>query len=148
MQSNDTAANTPDTADVVVLALDENSVAHVLLVLRSDDSDAFPACWALPGGYVDPGETARQAAERELREETGLNLANPDLTLVGRYDAPGRDPRGPVASEAFLAVLPHTYTPTAGDDAVAAHWVPLHHAKGLAFDHDQILADARALNRL
>ncbi|TDD08105.1 NUDIX hydrolase [Saccharopolyspora terrae] len=138
MQVNDSIPS-PDTADIVLFAQHEG-LTHVLLVRRADDSDAFAGHWALPGGFVDPGETALQAATRELGEETGLTAAG--LTWVGRYDAPGRDPRGRVVSEAFTAVLPQMFRPTAGDDASAAEWIPLHQITRLAFDHNQILTDA------
>ncbi|MEV0698617.1 NUDIX hydrolase [Saccharopolyspora sp. NPDC050389] len=139
MDSN-RSLNVPDTADIVLFAV-ADGVPHVLLVQRSWDSDAFPGAWALPGGFVDSGETAIEAAYRELREETGIQVAA--LALVGRYDKPGRDPRGPVISEAFSAVLPVMPQPEAGDDARAAKWIPLHEATNLAFDHDQILTDAK-----
>lgn len=139
-------ASRPDTADIVLFAL-HNGKPQVLLVQRSWDSDAYPGVWALPGGFVDEGETALQAAHRELHEETGLMAWA--LTRVGRYDAPGRDPRGPVVSEAFMTVLPIRHLPIAGDDARAALWVPLQPAleqpEVLAFDHHHILTDAHNL---
>lgn len=131
------------TTDIVLLTLDRG-VPHVLLIRRSPQSDAFPGAWALPGGYVDPGETAEDAARRELAEETGLTVPTVwDFLKV--YDDPKRDPRGRVVSRAFVGILPAPVKPRAGDDAAAAKWVPTDRATGLAFDHDRILRDA--LNR-
>lgn len=131
------------TADVVLFARNPEDVLCVLLIQRSDDSDAFPGCWALPGGYLDPGESSEYAARRELREETHL-IAPPALTLVDRYDTPGRDPRGTVISTAYTAHLDHMPTPRADDDARAAQWMPVPLAidQGLAFDHALIVTDA------
>jgi 8-oxo-dGTP diphosphatase len=81
------------------------------------------------------------AVVRELREETGLVArAGP---LVGVYSAPERDPRKHTASVVF-EMRGRPRAPSGGDDAASAAWVPLALAKGLAFDHDQILEDALA----
>ncbi|MEO5877549.1 MAG: NUDIX hydrolase [Streptosporangiaceae bacterium] len=77
------------TADVVCVRGD-----HVLLIERG--WDPHKGLLALPGGHVDAGETAVAAAVRELAEETGVGVDAADLTLIGVYDRPDRDPRGPV----------------------------------------------------
>lgn len=100
------------TVDVVLLCGDS-----VLLIRRY--WPPFADRWALPGGHVDRGETARQAAVRELREETGITVPANDLGLVGVYDEPGRDPRGRYVSVAFVAVVDFV-SPVAGDDASSA----------------------------
>jgi 8-oxo-dGTP diphosphatase len=131
------------TADLVLFAW-QRAELHVLLIQRGHDSDAYPGRWALPGGYLDPGETPEQAARRELAEETGLT--SPTLLhRVGVYDKPGRDPRGRVVSTAFTAVLPQARRPRAGDDARAARWWPINELPSLAFDHLRILTDALRL---
>lgn len=130
-------------ADVVLFSRNED-VLHVLLIRRSDDSDAFPGAWALPGGCVEPDETAQHAACREAGEETDVHVSSLMLDLVGHYDEPGRDPRGRVVSIAYRAMLDGLPTATAGDDAVEVRWMPYDEAvvSPLAFDHTTILFDA------
>jgi len=111
----------------------------VLLVRRG--GPPFRGRWALPGGFVEARETVEAAALRELREETGLR--GRILRLVGVYSGPDRDPRRPTTTVAFL-VTGRGGAPTGGDDAAEAAWVPLRTARRLAFDHDQILRDARS----
>lgn len=123
------------TADVVLIA-DE----HVLLIERG--WAPFEGMWALPGGHVDPGETDRTAAARELVEETGITVAAADLRQVGPFTAPGRDPRGRYVTIAYTATLPEAVPPMAGDDATAARWWPLNTLPELAFDHADILRTA------
>ncbi len=123
------------TADVVLLA-----AGRVLLIERG--WDPYAGCWALPGGHVDAGETSLAAAARELEEETGVMVPAADLSQVGAYDAPGRDPRGRYVTVAYTATLPSPVPPTAADDATAARWWPLNALPDLAFDHAEILAAA------
>ncbi len=129
------------TADVVAVRADDGAV---LLIERG--WDPFEGDLALPGGHVDPGETSRAAAVRELLEETGVQVTEDDLTLVGIYDAPRRDPRGRYISAAYAVTVPAGTTAQAGDDAAAVQWVPLADAAGmgpagdvLAFDHGAIV---------
>jgi 8-oxo-dGTP diphosphatase len=125
------------TVDVAVL-----TDASVLLVQRANDP--FAGRWALPGGFIDPGERALAAAVRELAEETGLHAGADRLELFGVYDAPGRDPRGPSMSIAFLMRVPAELAAQGADDAADARWWPLDGLPALAFDHAQLVADAAA----
>lgn len=95
--------------------------------------------WALPGGFVENGESVEQAVVRELKEET--NLVPRRYRLLGVYSRPGRDPRGPSASVVFRMYGPRE-PPTGGSDAQEAEWVSLSKARTLAFDHAEIVADA------
>lgn len=130
------------TTDIVAFRGDT-----VLLITRRDDP--FQGCLALPGGYIDPGETPVDAAIREAEEETGLALAEDQMHYIGVYDEPGRDPRGPVSSTAYATVITGDVTVQAGDDAATAEWVDLDTARRseMAFDHGRILADAYTLIR-
>ncbi|MFE2749633.1 NUDIX domain-containing protein [Streptomyces scopuliridis] len=121
-----------------------------VVCVRGDDVLVIRRGWpphrgklALPGGHVDVGEMSRPAAARELLEETGIRIAAEDLDLVGVYDRPDRDPRGRYVSVAYVATVPADTTAQAGDDAAAVLWVPLAAPGDLAFDHGEIVADAR-----
>jgi 8-oxo-dGTP diphosphatase len=114
---------------------------RVLLIRRKNEP--FKGAYALPGGFVDIGETVEEACRREVLEETGLAVAT--LKLVGVYSDPLRDPRGHTVSVAYLAQIPANVTPHAGDDAASAEWVEDWQALALAFDHARIIADAETL---
>ena len=97
-----------------------------------------PRGWALPGGYVDRGESVEQAALREAREETGLQVKLQELLYV--YSAPHRDLRQHNLSVVFTARAQGN--PTAGDDAGRAELFPLHDPPSpICFDHREILDD-------
>ena len=113
---------------------------RVLLIRRRNPP--FEGRYALPGGFVDVGETVEDACRRELKEETGLKVGA--LRLIGVYSEPERDPRGHTCSIAFLARI-DSAEPKAGDDAAAVEWVKDWRSLALAFDHAHILADAEKL---
>jgi 8-oxo-dGTP diphosphatase len=124
------------TVDCVVF----DARGRLLLIRRANEP--FKGLYALPGGFVDAGETVEQAALRELREETGVE--GRIEKLIGVYSDPGRDPRGPTVSVSFLAA-PLTTAAAAGDDAAHAEFVAEWRGLALAFDHARIVADAAAL---
>jgi 8-oxo-dGTP diphosphatase len=113
----------------------------VLLVRRGEEP--FLGSWALPGGFVEEGETPESAALRELQEETGLDPSG-DLEQVGTYGDPGRDPRGWTVSVVYTTTLGYDDIGAivGGSDAAEAKWYPVDGLPHLAFDHDRILADA------
>ncbi|MFD4400816.1 NUDIX domain-containing protein [Kitasatospora sp. NPDC058478] len=123
------------TADTVVIRREE-----VLLIQRADEP--HKGHWALPGGYVDQGETSRQAAARELEEETAIVAMPEELVQVGAYDDPDRDPRDRVVTVAYLLEVASGVVAVAGDDAANVGWFRLDNLPPLAFDHGQILTDA------
>ncbi len=120
-------------ADCVVF----DARGRVLLIRRRHPP--FKGRYALPGGFVEIGETVEEACRRELAEETGLRAGR--LRLVGVYSDPKRDPRGHTCSAVFLAKVARGCA-KAGDDAAAAEWVADWRKAGLAFDHARVLADA------
>ncbi|KKI91912.1 ADP-ribose pyrophosphatase [Bacillus sp. SA1-12] len=103
--------------------------------------------WALPGGFVQPNESALEAAKRELEEETSVNSIH--IKHYGVYDQPGRDPRGWIISNAHYAIVPeHELAKRrANDDAedVKLFSVDEVLSLDLAFDHRQIIEDAIAV---
>jgi 8-oxo-dGTP diphosphatase len=99
-----------------------------------------PLGWALPGGFVDYGESVEHAAAREAKEETNLDVEG--LTLLGVYSDPARDPRGHTISTVFTARGKGDLTGQ-DDAAEAAVFAVDNLPEPLAFDHAKILADYR-----
>jgi len=130
------------TVDGVIFGLDlDEETLKVMLVERG--LKPFAGRWALPGGFVQSGETLEQAALRELREETGI--ADLFLEQLYTFGDPGRDPRGWVVSVAYYAlVAPEQHSLTAATDARRAEWFPVAALPALAFDHAEILRVALA----
>lgn len=123
------------TVDCVVF----DEAGRLLLIERGHAP--FEGQYALPGGFVDVGETVEAAALRELKEETGLEGRL--ISLIGVYSDPARDPRGHSVSVAFL--IETEGAPSAGDDAASAAFVADWRTQKLAFDHNQIVKDALEL---
>jgi 8-oxo-dGTP diphosphatase len=131
----------PDTPALTVDCVIHDPKGRVLLIRRK--YEPFQGAFALPGGFVEIGETVEAACRREVREEAGLEVG--DLELVGVYSDPARDPRGHTVSTVFLAKPSVAAPPIAGDDAAAAEWVVDWRTHRLAFDHAQILEDAEQI---
>ncbi|HWP91393.1 MAG TPA: NUDIX hydrolase [Thermodesulfobacteriota bacterium] len=122
------------TADPVIITDDKK----IILVKRV--FDPYQDQWALPGGIVEYGETVEEAAIREAKEETGLDIKIEKL--VGVYSAPDRDPRGHFVSVCFLC------KPVGGEIKTSEETKEVkafskEEIKGikLAFDHGKILRD-------
>lgn len=132
------------TVDVVAIG-GGRTADSVLLVERAHEP--FAGAWALPGGFVEPGERVADAALRELAEETGLDLRGRQgheaaPALLGVYDTPGRDPRGWTVSVVYRVHVEGRPDVRGGDDAAKARWWPVDRLPALAFDHALIVADA------
>jgi 8-oxo-dGTP diphosphatase len=114
---------------------------------RAADSQARTlrgkACTA--GGFVKIGETVGSACRREVKEETGIEVA--EISLVGVYSDIDRDPRGHIVSVAFMTELTNETPPRVGSDARSAEWVDMGDID-LAFDHARIFSDAKAKLRI
>jgi 8-oxo-dGTP diphosphatase len=108
----------------------------VVLIRRG--SEPFAGQWALPGGFVEVGETVKEAAVREAAEETGLAVEV--SRLVGVYSDPERDPRGHNVSVAFLAQVLSGQMQAASDASEVDVLDP--ESVDLAFDHRRIITDA------
>lgn len=123
------------TADCVVFGLDDEDL-KVLLIQR--DLEPFSGRWALPGGFVDVGESVEKAARRELAEETGLSGIF--LEQLYTFSEPDRDPREHVVSVAYFALVNLSeHIVKASTDARNAAWFEINDVPELAFDHDKIL---------
>lgn len=128
--------NPTPTVDVVILVPGgADGEDGVVLIERINP----PHGWALPGGFIDVGETCEQAAVREAREETGLDVI---LTgLLGVYSDPRRDPRQHTMSVVYTGIARNPEALCAGDDAGRAIIYPLGKWPETAFDHAAILGD-------
>lgn len=123
------------TVDIVIELIDHAGRPIVLIERRYP-----PLGWALPGGFVDVGETLEHAAVREAKEETGLDV---DLSmLLGCYSDPARDVRAHTVSAVYVAQA-HGQ-PRADDDAKSVRLLSIEdETSDLVFDHARIVSDYR-----
>ena len=120
-------------ADIIIELVDRDNHPIVLIERKNP-----PFGWAIPGGFVDVGETIEQAARREAMEETCLEVML--TTLLGIYSNPKRDPRGHTATAVYVATA--SGTPIAADDARYVQCFTSDQLPSrLAFDHDLVLQD-------
>lgn len=127
------------TVDIIIVRKD----GSVILVKRMNSP--FKGYWALPGGFVEYGETVETAAVREAKEETGIDI---ELAgIVGVYSSPDRDPRGHTVSICYLAreVGGELRADTDAEEARSFKLTSL--PEKLAFDHDQMLTDSQVRKR-
>lgn len=123
------------TVDCVIFGLDEEDL-KVLLIQR--DLEPFAGKWALPGGFVNVGESIDDAARRELKEETGLSRVF--LEQLYTFGEPARDPREHVVTVAYYALVRLSdHRVQAATDARNAAWFSIDDTPKLAFDHPTIL---------
>jgi ADP-ribose pyrophosphatase YjhB (NUDIX family) len=121
--------NPVPTVDIII-----EITGKIVLIKRRNP----PYGWALPGGFIDYGESAEAAARREAREETGLDLT--ELRQFHCYSDPKRDPRCHTLSVVFVARS--SGQPRSGDDAVDVSLFDQNELpERIAFDHRRILED-------
>jgi 8-oxo-dGTP diphosphatase len=130
---------TPEIAADIVIELEDRPGRPIVIIRRA----RAPLGHALPGGFVDIGETVEHAAVREAREETGLDVSL--VALLGVYSDPARDPRGHTVAIVYVATA--RGEPVAGDDAAGIIVTDPESAPPLFADHDRIVADYIAWRR-
>ncbi|MCF2136598.1 MAG: NUDIX hydrolase [Candidatus Thorarchaeota archaeon] len=113
---------------------------NIILVKRGHEP--HKGSWVLPGGFIEYGETAEEAAVREVLEETGVSVRLVDI--LGVYSAPERDPRKHILTVVFVAERIEG-EPVGGDDAAEAKWFKIKETEtmDLGFDHGLILRNLR-----
>ena len=127
-----------------------NNPIPVVDVIIQQDSDVlfakrkkepFKGYLGLPGGFVNIGETVEEAARREVKAETSLDIELTDI--LGVFSDPQRDPRGHIMSTVFIGRVPSNEDAKARDDASQLEWIDLQTVgdKSLAFDHKIILSN-------
>jgi 8-oxo-dGTP diphosphatase len=129
--------NPTPTVDTII-----QSDSQILLVKRKNEP--FKGYFALPGGFINEGERVEDAAKREVKEETSLDIML--LEILGVYSEPGRDPRGHVISTVFIGKLSkgsYKIYALGQDDAIAIEWLNLEEVVNtrLGFDHKKIITD-------
>ena len=127
--------NPTPTVDIIL-----QNDSKILLVRRL--KDPFKGRLALPGGFINEGETAEDAAIREAREETSLEVE--PIDILGVYSDPRRDPRKHIMSVVFIGIVTGGIQ-KAGDDAQEIEWLEMDriNPSDIAFDHVQIINDYR-----
>ena len=132
------------TVDAVILI---NNKKDIILIHRK--KPPFRGELALPGGFVEVGETVEDACIREVKEETNIKIRI--LNLIGVFSNPKRDPRSHIVTIGFLCEpLTKNEKPKAMDDAAALEIVPLSKISSLtlAFDHKEIIEASGILKNL
>lgn len=126
------------TVDIVLLT---DVFPHLKVLLIRRKNPPFEGLWALPGGFLEMDETLEESALRELNEET--NISDVELTQVGTFGHPDRDPRGRVITIAYVGIInSEQQTTVAGSDAAEAAWFSTLDLPQLAFDHSEIIKKA------
>jgi 8-oxo-dGTP diphosphatase len=128
--------NNPTPTVDVILQRD----SKVLMIVRK--KDPFKGLLAMPGGFVNDGETVEEAMKREAIEETSFEVE--PIDILGVYSDPRRDPRKHIMTVVFVGIIVGG-SGKAGDDAASIEWIELGdiERKQIAFDHAMILADYR-----
>jgi 8-oxo-dGTP diphosphatase len=127
------------TVDAVVFGYTSKEGLSVLLIRRN--IEPFLGAWALPGGLMNDHESLENAVQRELKEETGVNINY--LEQLYSFGKPGRDPRNRVISITYYGLVkPEAFELQADTDAAAVAWFNIKKLPQLAFDHTEIIGVA------
>ncbi|NDV17978.1 NUDIX domain-containing protein [Pseudodesulfovibrio sp. JC047] len=137
----------PHCGEVIEVYRNPIPTVDGLILMPSSEGDGIvlverknpPFGWALPGGFVDYGESCETAVVREMKEETGLDVDIAGLFNV--YSDPDRDERHHTMSVVYICVPRDPSMLAAGDDAARAEVFPLEKCPDLAFDHGRIVHD-------
>jgi len=121
------------------LTVDGVIIKNHIIVLIKRSKPPYEGQYALPGGFVEYGETVESALIREIVEETGLKVTI--KSLIGVYSDPNRDPRGHIISIAFRAQIIGGEL-SSGSDASEVRFFDIRNLPRLAFDHEKIIQDA------
>ncbi len=130
----------PGFAVDIVMITGQGNLMKILTITRK--KEPFLDCHVLPGGFVNQGETAYEAAMRELMEETNIDANNMSIIPLSTRTRPGRDPRGWIISSPFLIYAEEEIPCIAGDDANTAEWTSLNSIEEFGFDHGSIVCEA------
>lgn len=123
------------TVDAVVFGYEEGNIS-VLLIKRK--YEPFKGNWAIPGGFVLQDESLEEAVQRELKEETGIEINY--LEQLYTFGDPNRDPRSRVVSVAYFGLIkPSAFKVFASTDAEEVQWFNINDIPSLSFDHEEIL---------
>ena len=133
MEKWKTTRNPLPTVDIIL----RNDHNQIVLIKRRNP----PHGWALPGGFVDSGESCEHAAKREAKEELSVSVTL--IHQLGTYSDPNRDPRIHTISVVFVAEQNSSDTIQGADDALDAKWFLIDEVpwNDLCFDHDEIIRD-------
>lgn len=128
------------TVDIILFST-KNQTSELLLIQRKNDP--FKGRWAIPGGFIEMDEPLKQAAVRELKEETNVDMSGEELEQFHTFGKPDRDPRARTITVAYLAIIdPDDVKPEADSDASDVRWFPCDELPPLAFDHQEIIERA------
>lgn len=132
------------TVDCAIFRHNKETLSpEVLLIKRRNEP--YKDYWALPGGFLDMNETIEESTNREVMEETNIDIVNTCYSKryhIGVFDEPNRDERGRVISFLSTAIISGTTQAVAGDDASELKWFSLRKLPPLAFDHMSMINKA------
>lgn len=128
------------TVDCAIFRYNENLVPEILLIKRKNPP--YQGCWALPGGFLDMNETIEEATNREVLEETDIDITTQGWMKkykLNIFDNPDRDERQRVVSILSSVMVMSNVNGRAGDDAEEVKWFSIFSLPALAFDHEEMI---------